>query len=57
MNQIIPDTDERTVAHVAAALALVLASKDVTQDPAAKVPLDKLLELYKKAYKAVHEAE
>lgn len=52
MNQIIPDTDNLTVAKVAAALALVVGSpesKHMAEN------LDKRLERFKKAYKAVDE--
>lgn len=57
-DQIIPNTTDKAVAYIAAALALVLASDaSNTYNTGNKPPLDQLLDAYKKAYAVVRDAD
>ena len=56
MTQTIPNTENVTVAEIAAALALILASNEMQYTGASKPTLDELIEIYKKTIQAVHDA-
>lgn len=56
MNLTIPETDNETVAQIAAALALLESSREFRDLQDGYLPLDNLLELFDKAYKGVLSA-